>query len=132
MLVAMTMTSGEMGLPRFEDFSRADFTLRMRASTSRLPFSTPSGSATVSIRAWRKAGPSSKEVMRARPTPCTRTRMRPSGSLSMRMMRAAVPMVKMSSGPGSSSSCFFWAARRIMRFSARAWSMALIERSRLT
>ncbi len=132
MLVAMTMTSGEMGLPRFDDFSRADLTLRISASTSRWLRSTPSASATVSMRACRKAGPSSKLVMRARPTPCTSTRMRPSGSLSMRMMRAAVPMVKMSSGPGSSSSCFFWAASRIMRFSARAWSMALMDRSRLT
>ena len=55
MLVAMTMTSGEMGLPRFADFSSAAFTLRIRASTSRLPFSVTSGSATASMRAWRKA-----------------------------------------------------------------------------
>ena len=58
--------------------------------------------------------------------------MRPSGSFSIRMMRAAVPTGKMSSGPGSSSSCFLWAASRIIRFSASAWSTALIERSRLT
>ena len=58
--------------------------------------------------------------------------MRPSGSLSMRMMRATVPTVNMSSGPGSSSSCLFCAVSRIMRLSARAWSTALIERSRLT
>ena len=33
----------------------------------------------------RRARPRS-DVMRARPTPCTSTRMRPSGSFSMRMM----------------------------------------------
>ncbi len=44
MLVAMTMTSGEMGLPRFCDFSRAAFTLRIRASISRLSLSVTSGS----------------------------------------------------------------------------------------
>ena len=36
MLVAMTMTSGEMGLPRLADFSSAALTLRIRASISRL------------------------------------------------------------------------------------------------
>ena len=36
MLVAMTMTSGEIGLPRFADFSRAALTLRIRASSSRV------------------------------------------------------------------------------------------------
>ena len=91
MLLAMTMTSGEMGLPRFCDFSRAALTLRIRASTSSEPCSVASGSPTVSIRAWRWGSPSSKEAMRARERPCTSTRMRPSGSFSMRMMRAAVP-----------------------------------------
>src|SRR4029450_6513457 len=38
----------------------------------------------------------------------------------------------MSSGPGSSSSCRFCAASRIMRLSESAWSTALMERSRLT
>ena len=41
--------------------------------------------------AWRCGWPSSKPVMRARPMPWTRTRMRPSGSFSIRMMRATVP-----------------------------------------
>jgi hypothetical protein len=91
MLVAITMTSGEIGLPRLLDFSRAAFTLRMRASTSRVCFSGPGGSTTVSIRACRWGRPSSNEVMRARPIPCTRTRIRPSGSFSIRMMRATVP-----------------------------------------
>ncbi len=131
MLVAMTMTSGEMGLPRLADFSRAAFTLRIKASSSR-PFPTGSGSGIDSMRACRKGWPSSKDLMRARPTPCTSTRMRPSGSFSMRMIRATVPTVNMSSGPGSSSSCRFWAVSRIMRLSARAASTALIDRSRLT
>ena len=91
MLLAMTMTSGEMGLPRFCDFSRAALTLRIRASTSSEPFSPPSGSVTVSTWAWRWGRPSSKEPMRARERPCTSTRMRPSGSFSIRMMSAAVP-----------------------------------------
>ena len=132
MLFAMTMTSGEMGLPRFCDFSRAAFTLRMRASISSEPFGTPSGSLTTSIRACMWGRPSSHDEIRARESPCTRTRMRPSGSFSMRMMRATVPTGYTSSAPGSSSSCRFCAARRIMRFSARAWSTALIDRSRLT
>ena len=70
--------------------------------------------------------------MRARDSPCTSTRMRPSGSFSMRMISATVPTGNTSSAPGSSSSCFFCAASRIIRFSASAWSTALIERSRLT
>ena len=131
MLVAMTMTSGEIGLPRLADFSRAALTLRIRASISRF-LSVASGSVIGSMRACRCGWPSSKDTMRARPMPCTSTRMRPSGSFSMRMMRATVPTVKMSSGPGSSSSCRFCAASRIMRLSERAWSTALIERSRLT
>ena len=59
MLLAMTMTSGEIGLPRFGDFSSAALTLRIRASISSDPFSTPSGSVTVSMRAWRWGCPSS-------------------------------------------------------------------------
>ncbi len=91
MLVAMTITSGEMGLPRLLDFSRAALTLRIKASSSREPFSWISGSAMGSIRACRWGTPSSKERTRAREIPCTRTRMRPSGSFSIRMMRATVP-----------------------------------------
>ena len=91
MLFAITMTSGEMGLPRFCDFSRAAFTLRMRASISSEPFSTPSGSLTTSMCACMWGRASSKEAMRARESPWTRTRMRPSGSFSMRMMSATVP-----------------------------------------
>ena len=91
MLFAITITSGEIGLPRFCDFSRAAFTLRMRASISSDPFSAPSGSLTTSMRACMWGRPSSNEAMRARESPCTSTRMRPSGSLSIRMMRATVP-----------------------------------------
>ncbi len=90
MLVAMTITSGEIGLPRLADFSSAAFTLRISASTSR-PFSPTSGSTTGSTRACRCGWPSSKDWMRARPMPWTRTRIRPSGSFSMRMMSATVP-----------------------------------------
>ena len=90
MFVAMTMTSGEMGLPRLADFSSAALTLRIRASTSRF-FSLTSPSVTGSTLACRCGWPSSKPVMRARPMPWTRTRMRPSGSFSILMMRATVP-----------------------------------------
>ncbi len=59
MFVAITITSAEMGLPRFVDFSRAAFTLRMRASSSSDPFSFTSGSVIDSILAWRWGSPSS-------------------------------------------------------------------------
>ncbi len=131
MLLAITITSGEMGLPRFCDFSSAALTLRINASVSSEPFSA-SGSLTTSIRACMCGSPSSNDTMRARDSPCTSTRIRPSGSFSMRMIRATVPTEKTSSAPGSSSSCFFCAASRIMRFSASAWSTALIDFSRLT
>ena len=90
MLLAITITSGEIGLPRFCDFSSAALTLRIMASTSSEPGAL-SGSATVSTCACRWGRPSSWDKIRARDSPCTSTRMRPSGSFSMRMMSAAVP-----------------------------------------
>ena len=69
---------------------------------------------------------------RARQTPCTSTRMRPSGSFSMRMMTPTVPMVNRSSSSGSSTLLSFWDTSRIMRLSDRARSTALIDFSRLT
>ena len=59
MLVAITITSAEMGLPRLVDFSRAALTFRIRASSSSEPLSFTSGSVIVSIRAWRWGSPSS-------------------------------------------------------------------------
>jgi hypothetical protein len=90
MLLAITITSGEIGLPRFCDFSSAALTLRIMASTSSELFEG-SDSTTVSTCACRCGSPSSNAVMRARDRPWTSTRMRPSGSFSMRMISAAVP-----------------------------------------
>ena len=71
------------------------------------------------IRAWRNGSCLLNSSTLARQTPCTRTRIRPSGSFSIRMMTPTVPIENRSSSPGSSIWLSFWAT-------------ALIERSRLT
>ena len=91
MLLAITMTSGEIGLPRLAERSRAPRTLRTRASSLRSGAPSPSGSGTGSMRACRCDSSGSTACTRARASPCTSTRMRPSGSLSMRMIMATVP-----------------------------------------
>jgi hypothetical protein len=58
--------------------------------------------------------------------------MRLSGSLSIRMITPTVPTVNRSFSPGSSVWLSFCASIRIMRFSERAFSTALIDFSRLT
>ena len=64
--------------------------------------------------------------------PWTRILIRSSGSLSMRMMMPMVPTLWMSSGLGFSTSSAFWVARKIMRFPAKAASIALMDISRPT
>jgi hypothetical protein len=108
-----------MFLPSVTAFSSEERTLRMSASTSRFGAAT-SGSCIGSMRACRKLPVSSTCETRARERPCTRMRMRPSGSLSMRMMIAAVPTGKTSVAPGSSLAMSRCAASMIMRFSAKA------------
>ena len=115
----MAMTSGEMFFPRLTAFSIeaahiADRVPRLRASSSGVI------SCRGSIRAWRKLVVSSMKLIRARETPWTRMRMRPSGSLSIRIMIATVPMSKTSPAPGFLLLESRWATSMIIRFSASA------------
>ena len=70
--------------------------------------------------------------MRARETPCTRRRIRPSGSFNMRMIAASVPISWSSAAPGVSLSFCFCRVSMITRCSASAASTALIDFSRET
>jgi hypothetical protein len=127
----MTMTSEGRFLPRLEARSSSRLAERISASCS-----SDDGSCSWSvrrrIRAWKFGRVALKPSMRARETPCTSTRMRPSGSLSMRMMTATVPTSKRSSSPGSSSSLSRCATSRIIRLPESAWSTAWIDSSRAT
>src|SRR6476661_4395235 len=69
---------------------------------------------------------------RARDSPCTRMRMRPSGSLSIRMITAAVPTSNRSASPGLSLAASRWATSMITRLSERARSTASTLLSRPT
>ena len=89
----MTITSGEMFLPSETDFSRFCLTLRRSASCSGGSSSGVSGSSSRVILAFRYGSSASTESIRARERPWTSRRMRPSGSLSMRMIAATVPTV---------------------------------------
>ena len=87
----MTRTSDGMFFPSPDARSRARLTERSSASFSIEPPSY-AGSAMRSIFAVRWGRSAEISFTRARHTPCTRTRMRSSGSLSMRMMTATVPI----------------------------------------
>jgi hypothetical protein len=84
-------TSGGRLLPSDAARSSPERTLRMRASLSML-FSGLSGSGRTLTSAVMWAPSSSKPSTRARMRPWARMRTRPSGSFSMRMIRATVPM----------------------------------------
>ncbi len=89
----MTMTSGEMFLPSATDFSRFCLTLRRSASCSGGSSPGAWGSSSRVILALRYGSSASTESTRARVRPWTSRRMRPSGSLSIRMIAATVPTV---------------------------------------
>ena len=131
-LAAMTMTSGEMVLPRETDFSRFCFTLRRRASCSGGRSVGGSVSSSFVILTLRYGSSDSTASMRARARPWTRRRMRPSGSFSILMIAATVPTPCRSAGPGVSFWPSFWATSMMMRWSARAASTALMDFSRET
>ena len=84
-------TSGGMVLPSEVARSRPERTFRIMASLS-MVFSPFSGSSTTETWALMSVPSSSKDSTRARTRPWARIRTRPSGSLSMRMIRATVPM----------------------------------------
>ncbi len=126
--------SGEATPRRARMRSLCSRALRMSASFSGSGGSDSRAlrSGMISMRAvW--CGPSGTNWRtRARATPCTRTLRRPSGILSMRMMRPTVPVVYNSSGPGSSVFSSFWARTRMWRSEARAASTAATDLSRPT
>ena len=130
-LATMTMTSGEIDFPSCTAFSSSWRTLRTSASTSRVPGGS-GWSVSCSIFACRKGSVCARWTTRARATPCTRMRMRPSGSFSMRMMLAAVPTSKRSAGCGSSTAGSRCATSISMRFSASERSTAWMLFSRAT
>src|ERR1700693_5978219 len=70
--------------------------------------------------------------MRGRARPWTRRRMRPSGSLSIRMIAATVPTGKSSLGRGVSFCASLCATSMMIRCSARAASTAVMDFSRET
>ncbi len=125
------MTSDGRFFPRLVARSRVRFTERIRASFS-MDDGSCGASPTRSMRAWRYGRSERYSVTRARQTPCTSTRIRSSGSLSIRMMTATVPTSNRSLAVGSSSSLSFWATSRIIRFSDSARSTAWIESSLAT
>ena len=87
------MTSGEIDFPSVTVFSSASLTLRVSASVSSEGGVGSSGSAS-RVTFARSAGVSARnESIFTRASPCTRRRMRPSGSLSIRITAAAVPTV---------------------------------------
>src|SRR2546428_516679 len=129
-LLAMTITSEEIALPSEALFSSDFLTVRIIASCSIAGLTA--GSTMRVRRAVVNDSPRTNSSTPARQTPCISTRMRPSGSFSIRMMTPTVPTLNRSFSFGSSTWLSFWDTRRIIRFSARAWSTALIERSRLT
>ena len=73
-----------------------------------------------------------ERIDRARERPCTRSRMRPSGSFSIRMIAATVPTGKSSSGRGVSFCASRCATSMMIRCSASAASTAVIDFSRET
>ena len=89
----MTMTSGEMFLPSETDFSRFCLTLRRSASCSGGSSSGDAGSSRRVILALMYGSSERTVSTRARVRPWTSSRMRPSGSLSIRMIAATVPTV---------------------------------------
>ena len=124
-------TSGEIFFPRLAARSIEPRTLRTRASTSS-EFSGANGSEIGVTLAFTYSPPPSTESTLQRESPCISMRIRPSGSLSIRMMIATVPTVYRSSCSGSSLLRSFCDTKRIIRFSLRAVSTALTERSRET
>jgi hypothetical protein len=127
----MAMTSGEMFLPRLTARSREARTFLTSASTSsERSGAADSGSEESFARRYSPA--SSIDSTRARARPCTSMRMRPSGSLSIRMMTATVPVTYRSSPAGSSLSRSRCETRKIMRFSPSASSTARMDFSRET
>ena len=87
----MTMTSGEMFLPSETDFSRFCLTLRRSASCSGGSSFSGASSSSFVIFALKNGSSERNESTRARERPCTSSRMRPSGSFSIRMIAATVP-----------------------------------------
>src|SRR3990170_4097082 len=112
----------------FSIFSRQ---ARMSASTSREPSRTlPSVS--LSIRTRTEGFESMNSKTRPLTTPWIRILRRPSGSLSIRMIMATVPVRYRSSGFGSSSDGSLCVARKMYRSRPSASSTAAIDASRPT
>ncbi len=79
-----------MFLPRFAAFSIEARTFLTNASTS--SERSGAGGSCITLSVARRYSPLSSTVSRwARVKPCTRMRVRPSGSFNMRMMTATVP-----------------------------------------
>ena len=102
----MAITSGEMFFPRFAAFSIEARTLRIRASTSSERSGAPSSVITCKC-ACRHSPSEFTDSTWARETPCTRMRIRPSGSFNILMITATVPTLYRSSCCGSSLSKSF-------------------------
>ena len=128
----MTMTSCEMFLPSETDFSRFCLTLRSRASCSGGSSLVGPGSSSRVTFTLRYGSSARNESIRARARPWTSSRMRPSGSLSIRMIAATVPTGYSSSARGVSFCASFCATSMMIRCSASAASTALIDFSRET
>ncbi len=89
---ATSMTSGEIVLPRPTAFSRPSFTARRSASTSSVEECAASGSGILTALARSDGLSWTYPSTRTRERPWTRRRIRPSGSLSIRITAAAVPV----------------------------------------